>query len=277
MESLPYLQNLAEAVFKKHVVRVPVKDVTPPLPAPGVHPMAKYVYSVTYVEDPAADFLPINYETALVRHQTLRRNFTKLPSDTKAEFTRRLTDGVTKGFWHIIEGKKLEVLCQPGSGPHFLPSGYVLKHSDNGASTKVRLVLDPSMAYKQRLLARGNAENTIASVLRKLQTLPVCAVQDIQEALFCLRLMRNQNLCFLMDYEPHCGAEGGGALTAEMSSSSRLVAVAVLVTIMGVSQSGLLLALARANLDLQDEILEFLLKELAYGDDLHSGVTAQEI
>ena len=43
------------------------------------------------------------------------------------------------------------------------------------------------------------------------------------------------------------------------------------------SQSGLLLSLARADLDLQDEILEFLIRELAYADDLHTGVTAQEV
>ena len=101
---------------------------------------------------------------------------TKLPLDTKAEFARRLTDGVAKGFWYIIEGKELERLRQPGSSGHFLPSGYVLKHPSIGASTKACLVLDPSMAYNQRLLAPVNAENTIASVLRKLQALPVCAV-----------------------------------------------------------------------------------------------------
>ena len=61
-----------------------MKDVIPPLPAPGVHPMAKYVYSVSYVEDPGADILPINYETALARHQTLRRNFKTLAKETKS-------------------------------------------------------------------------------------------------------------------------------------------------------------------------------------------------
>ena len=80
-----------------------------------------------------------------------------------------------------------------------------------------------------------------------------------------------------MDYEKNGGEDGGGALTAGRTVTSKLVAVVVLVTVMGVSQSGLLLSLARADLNLQDEILEFQIRELAYADDLHSGVTAQEV
>ena len=57
---------------------------------------------------------------------------------------------VAKEFGHLFDGKKLEKLRQPRSRTHFLPSGYVLKHPDSGAITKVRLVLDPSMAYNQR-------------------------------------------------------------------------------------------------------------------------------
>ena len=60
MDSAPgYLQNLAESVFKKHLVCVSLADVVPQLPPLGVQPMAKYVYSVTYLEDPAADTLPV--------------------------------------------------------------------------------------------------------------------------------------------------------------------------------------------------------------------------
>ena len=83
-----------------------------------------------------------------------------------------------------------------------------------------------------------NAENTTASFLCKLHDLPVCVIEDIQEAFFRLRLRGSQAkpLCFLMDFDPHGGAEGGGALTAEMMATSKLVAVAALVTIMGVSQ-----------------------------------------
>ena len=149
---------------------------------------------------------------------------------------------------------------QPGSGAHFLPSGYVLKPQTSGASTKVRLVLDPSMAFNQRLLPPVNIENTIASVLIKLQALPVCAGQDIQEAYFCLRLAESQEkpLAFLMDYEAKGGEDGCGALTTGRTATSKLVAVFLLVTVMGISQSGILLSLARANLDLQDKILEFL-------------------
>ena len=78
-----------------------------------------------------------------------------------------------------------------------------------------------------------------------------------------------------MDYEEE--KDGSGSLTAGKTATSKLVAVVVLVAVMGISQSGLFLSLARAGLDLQDEILEFLIRYLAYADDLHSGVTAQEV
>ena len=80
-----------------------------------------------------------------------------------------------------------------------------------------------------------------------------------------------------MDWEPEGGADGGGVLTAQATSTSRLEAVAVLVAIMGVSQSGLFLALVRGDVDLEGEILKFLLQHLAYVDDLHSAVLPQEI
>ena len=177
-----YLMKLATTKFAKYVQRVQIQDVKPPLLVQGVHPMAKYVYTVKYLVDPAADVLPVNYETAHKRHVQLRANFTKLTDEKKNECNQRLTSGIAKGYWRIIEGKDLERMRQPGSGAHFLPSGYVLKPLASGASTKVRLVLDPSLSFNQRLLPLVNIKNTIASVLRKLQALPICNVQDIQEA-----------------------------------------------------------------------------------------------
>ena len=67
-----------------------------PTSSPAVHPMAKYVWQVKYLEDPAADVLPVNYETALKRHVQLRANFTKLMYETKDEFNKRLTSEITK-------------------------------------------------------------------------------------------------------------------------------------------------------------------------------------
>ena len=84
--------------------------------------MAKYVWQVKYLEDPAADVLPVNYETALKRHVKLRANFTKLTYETKDEFNKRLTSGITKGYWRIIEGEDQEKMHHPGSGAHFPPS-----------------------------------------------------------------------------------------------------------------------------------------------------------
>ena len=72
---------------------------------------------------------------------------------------------MSKGLWEVVELDRLRIL---GSGAHFLPAAYVLKDPQGRATTKVRLVLDPSMGYNRRLISVYNAENTIASVLRKL-------------------------------------------------------------------------------------------------------------
>ena len=122
-----YLMNLATKTFAQHIERVQIQDVKPPIPPQGVHPMAKYVWQMKYLEDPTADMLPVNYEAAFKRHQALRLNFAKLTRKTKDEFNKRLTSGVPKGYWRIVVGKELEKMRQPGSGAHFLPSSYVLK------------------------------------------------------------------------------------------------------------------------------------------------------
>ena len=80
-----------------------------------------------------------------------------------------------------------------------------------------------------------------------------------------------------MDWDDKGGEKGEGGFTAQPTPTSRLVAVAVLVAIMGVSQSGLFLALARGDIDLQDDILQFLLQQIAYVDDLHRAVLPREI
>ena len=135
----------------------------------------------------------------------------------------------------------------------------------------MRLVLDPSQAYNGRLLAPYNAESTLASVLRKLQGIPVLCVQDLETAFWRLRLDQKKHLCFLMDLEQT------GLLTAQVTPTSRLVAVMVLCVVMGVSQSGLYLALARGDVDIEDKVLLRLLKELVYVDDLHHGVLPGEV
>ena len=73
------------------------------------------------------------------------------------------------------------------------------------------------------------------------------------------------------------GKDGTEILTAKKTATSRLVAILVMVAVMGISQSGIFLSLAKTGLELKDETLEFLIRELSYADDLHSGVTAQEV
>ena len=191
-------------MYKKHIVRKKIEDFNPPIPAEGVHKMAKYAYAITYVEDNQADVLPVNFETAMSRHNSLRKSAASLPPAAKAEFSKRLTQGVKRGFWSIQEIDKMRSLK---GGCHFLPAGFVLKDPAGSLTAKVRLVLDPSQAYNGRLLAPFNAESTLASVLRKLQALPVVAVQDIETAFWRLRLAQQKQLCFLMDFEPQGGAD----------------------------------------------------------------------
>ena len=126
------------------------------------------------------------------------------------------------------------------------------------------------MAFNQNLLGTICIENKIADVLRKLQSLPVVAIQDIREAYFRMRLTGNNDktaggpsslgpLAFLMDCET--GKDGVETLTAKKTATSRLVAIVVMVAVMGISQSGLFLSLAKAGLDLQDETLDFLIRD----------------
>ena len=66
-----------------------------------------------------------------------------------------------------------------------------------------------------------------------------------------------------------------GQLTADDTPGTRLVAVSIDVSVMGVSQTPLLLALVRGDLDL-DAILQFMIKEIAYVDDLPTAVLPKE-
>ena len=120
MEGVPgYFNNFEETVYKKPIVRKPIAEFQLPLPEAGIHEMAQYAYSISYVEDPQADIFPINFETTMSRHVSLRRNFSSLPTTTRTKFSKRLTQGLAKGFWKIIEVDKLRAL---GSSAHFLPA-----------------------------------------------------------------------------------------------------------------------------------------------------------
>ena len=248
-----------------------VRQLVSDLPLEGVHRMAKYAYSVTYVPDPSAENLPVNYAVALSRHESLRRDFIKLLAATRQEFTKRLKDGVSKEYWNVIEGAELDKLRHPDGRGHFLPANYVLKDPQGGASTKAILVFNPSQAYNTTLLAPTNVENRIQDVLRKIQSLGIVATQDIQEAFFRLGLSpAAEKMLFLMDLTED------GQLTTDNTPGTRLVAVAKAVSIMGVSQLPLLLALVRGDLDL-DTVLQFMILEMAYVDDLPTAVLPREL
>ena len=280
MESSPdYFGKIQTDGFRKHISRAPVNTTAAgaadPSPSGGIHPMAEYQYKVRYASDPQATELPINYDVCLSRHKQLRKAFSKLGDEVKSEFIKRLTKGVEKDYWEIIDGDELDKLRQPGSQAHFLPAGYALKSaSGTKCSTKCRLVLDPSGVYNDTLVKPANVEQPISGVLRKIQAVPVVACQDISEAFFRLKVdeASTNQLVFLMDWDPTTGE-----LTAEPTPNTRLVGVRVKSVIMGVNQSPCLLSLCKADLDLLDEMLTWMIKLLSYVDDLATGLTADEI
>ena len=216
---------------------MPIEDVRLLIPPLGLHKQATHVFQVKYLEDPTAESLPVNDGTALNHHKTLRQNFAQLPFSARIEFEERLSSGVPKGYWDIAMGEELEKLRQPASGAHFLPSGYVLKPACSGCSTRVRLVLDPSLFYNQQLLPPVNIKNSNSSVLCKLQHLPICTTHNIHKAYFRVRLKesREKPLVFLMDFEASGGENGQGVLTAGKMTTNQLVGVVVDVSVMGIS------------------------------------------
>ena len=168
-----YMLQIVTKAFASRVQKVPIQDLRPSIPPQGLHKHATHVFQVSYLKDPTADSLSVNYGPALKRHETLRNNFSKLTRESRDEFSERLSSGLGNGYWHIAMGKELEELCRPDSGAYFLPSGYVLKPVASGSSTPIRLVLDPSMMFNTQLLPPVNIENNISSVLRKVQSLPI--------------------------------------------------------------------------------------------------------
>ena len=74
-----------------------------------------------------------------------------------------------------------------------------------------------------------------------------------------------------MDWEATGGKDGRGILTAGQTTTSQQLGVVVDVSVMGINQSGIMLALARSQAVLSCPILELMIRELAYADDLSSG------
>ena len=156
---------------------------------------------------------------------------------------------------------------------HYLPAGFQLKSQ---GSTRARLVLDPSSSLNGILLKPPNLEDTIQSVLRRLQAMPVICSADIREAYFRLRISpaATHFSLFLMDYD-HKTKQ----LTAKVTEHSQMVTVQTLVSVMGCSQSGSFLNLSLRDLtkDIKDAILRMCLDKMRYLDDLQTAVTAEDI
>ena len=131
--------------------------------------------------------------------------------------------------------------------------------------------MDTSQVFNGTLLTQINLEKKIQDVIRKVQSLAIVATQDIKEAFFRLRLSpAAKRILFLMDINSQ------GELTADDAQATRLVGVKVNISVIGVSQTPLLLALVRGDLHL-DAILQFMIREMAYVDDLPTSVLPKEI
>ena len=224
-----------------------------------------------------ADKLPHNYDVATARHAGLRRTFMKLDHDVKSEFKKRLTDGLASQFWEIVSKKEETELKNSGKG-HWLPSGIVLKEASSGASTKARLVLDPSSSYNQTLMDCPNIEPPIQKVLRRVQALPLIFTADIEQAFFkiLLETSSRDQLLFVMDYD-----KKNKILTAEAGPNTELVTLRAKASIMGVKHSPLYLSLVKEDVGQevkkQDKILSYHMANHSYVDDMQSGITAKEV
>ena len=75
--------------FKSHFWRIPFAD-------------GGYPYEFDYIVDLQADLLPDNYMASYQRHLALRKAFSVLESEAQAQFTSRLTKGLTKKYWKIF-------------------------------------------------------------------------------------------------------------------------------------------------------------------------------
>jgi hypothetical protein len=262
-----YYMRLQVELFKKHLRKVPSDDE---------RGLTKYRYQVQYIGDPSASSLPTNYSHCHMRHIALRRAFQKLPQEVQMEFSRRLTDGVAQNFWEIVKPEENAVMQRGGC--HWLPANFMLKEAGSHASTKCRLVLDPSQSLNGTLLDPPNLERGISLVLRRLQALPIMFSCDIKECFFKLKLHRDSQdqLLFLMDYD-----RSTGQLTAAVGPDTELVTIRPLVTVMGAKQSPAMLSLAKIDLaegiKEKDRTLSEHLKELAYVDDCQSGLHAYEV
>ena len=121
---------------------------------------------------------------------------------TQEEFTGRLTKGLESKYWKILDEKEaleLRKLPNPGcQGGHYLPAGFVLKSQ---GATQARLVLDSSSSLNGAHLKAPNFEETISSVLKTIQGMPVLCSANIHEAYFRLRVLPASThlSIFLMD------------------------------------------------------------------------------
>ena len=78
-----YIERWQADGFRDHLWKIPHED-------------GRYHYEVEYLVDPQADPLEDNYLASYQRHQSLRKAFSVLEPETKAEFTDRLTRGLGK-------------------------------------------------------------------------------------------------------------------------------------------------------------------------------------
>ena len=305
--------KIATAGFRQHCLKIPM--------APGTLDKedipVKYHFKIKYLMLPDSSLPGLNLLESYSRHCSLRRSMNHLPEDTQQEFSDKLTAGLNKGYWEVVEGfdvlanlqteqarrknaesnntyYKSEQVAAPEARAE-APSRRIIKPTcpsrlvthflptgvvmkESPSTTRARLVLDPSRSINTNLIKAPNLENPITSILRRLSTLPFLAFADIGEAFWRMRLDESSSSDLCFLMDQD---RHTGRLSASGAPGTKLVCLRPSRSIMGISQSPAFLSLAKLQLaedvELDDKVLAHHIRQLSYVDDCGSGLTTEEL
>ena len=121
-------------------------------------PLTQYRYQVNNLRDPKAPQIGNNHTGSYQRHLSLRRTYGKLPEDVQNEFNKRLSKGLASGYWKILSEDQVKKVKTGNQHAHWLPANFVLEEADSSATSKFRLILDPSGSLNKTLVPPPNTE-----------------------------------------------------------------------------------------------------------------------
>ena len=95
-----YYLKIATAGFRENCLRIPMAPAT--LDEDQIP--VKYFYKIKYLMTPGAALPGLNLIESYSRHCSLRRALQNLPASTQLEFGDKLTAGLRKGYWTVVDG-----------------------------------------------------------------------------------------------------------------------------------------------------------------------------